>query len=244
MIAYSLFDFLSSQECAGFGGHGDGCAGQELLDGEDLQAGVLFLPELGVVDAGRGCFFGHFFSGRFEGDEDADFGFFAGDDADQVADGGAVDVARFDLDEDAFEFGVVGVDVVDDAVYAFIGAFFAFACVVVAQGFGADEGEGPPLELVAVAEGEVFGAAQVGWLAFDGKLDTWIHLLHTAFDEGDGQECNVYADPGAAQLFGCCDGCATATKWIQDDVAGVGAGLDDALQEGQRFLGGIAELFC
>ena len=37
------------------------------------------------------------------------------------------------------------------------------------------------------------------------------------------------------------DGGAAAAEGVEDDVAGVAGGLDDALEQGEGFLGGIAE---
>ena len=39
------------------------------------------------------------------------------------------------------------------------------------------------------------------------------------------------------------DGRAAAAERVHDDVARVGGGLDDALEQGEGFLGGVAEAF-
>ena len=52
---------------------------------------------------------------------------------------------------------------------------------------------------------------------------------------------DVYADPGAAQLLRGGDGGAAAAEGVQHHVAGVAAGLDDALQQGHRLLRGVAQ---
>ena len=75
--------------------------------------------------ASNGGFGEHGAAGRLRGDQDANGGFFTGDDAYQVADGGDADMPRFDLDDDGFGFAGVIVKEVDDAVYALVGAFFA-----------------------------------------------------------------------------------------------------------------------
>ena len=54
---------------------------------------------------------------------------------------------------------------------------------------------------------------------------------------------DVDADPAAAQLLGGGDGRAAAAERVEHHVAGVAAGLDDALQQGEGFLGGVAEPF-
>jgi hypothetical protein len=77
----------------------------------------------------------------------------------------------------------------------------------------------------------------------DGSAATGIgsrHELHPAavgveeavLDEGNGQGDEVDADPPAAQLLGGVNRRAAAAEGIQDDVAGIAAGLDDPLQQG------------
>lgn len=136
LLALAFLYFLGGEEGAGFGGHLDGCSGKELFDGDDLEARVGFAPEVGFVVAGAGGFGDHVFGGGFEGDEDADFGLFALEDANQVADVAGFDVTGFDLDDDALEglFGVVYV--VDDAIYALIFAFFTYPLLPSLKGGG------------------------------------------------------------------------------------------------------------
>jgi hypothetical protein len=47
---------------------------------------------------------------------------------------------------------------------------------------------------------------------------------------------DVDADPAALQLLGGGDGRAAAAERVEDDVAGVAAGGDDAFQKFYRFL--------
>jgi hypothetical protein len=72
----------------------------EVLDGEELEAGVAAAVVRGV-EAGFGGFLLHGFGGFFEGDVDADLGFFSLEDADEVANLGDADVvAAFDGEDD------------------------------------------------------------------------------------------------------------------------------------------------
>ena len=59
----------------------------------------------------------------------------------------------------------------------------------------------------------------------------------------DGEMRDVYADPLAARLVRGDDGRATAAKWIERHVARIAAGGDDAFEQCNRFLRGIAESF-
>ncbi len=57
----------------------------------------------------------------------------------------------------------------------------------------------------------------------------------------DRQVGDVDPDPAAAQLLGGGDGGAAAAERIEHHIAGVAAGLHDALEQRQRLLGGVAE---
>ncbi len=54
---------------------------------------------------------------------------------------------------------------------------------------------------------------------------------------------NVDADPAAVEALGYLDGGAAAAEGIEDDIAFIGAGFDNAFEEGFGFLGGVAEAF-
>ena len=68
-------------------------------------------------------------------------------------------------------------------------------------------------------------------------------VLQAVLDEVDGQVGDVDADPAALQAFGHGHRGAAAAEGVQDHVAFVAAGPDDALQQGFRLLGGVAEAF-
>ena len=68
-------------------------------------------------------------------------------------------------------------------------------------------------------------------------------LLEAHVDQLDGFRGYVDADPLAAQLVGG-DACrGAAAEGVENDVALVAAGLDDAFEEGQGFLSGEANVF-
>nr|WP_245639406.1 hypothetical protein [Rubellimicrobium mesophilum] len=52
---------------------------------------------------------------------------------------------------------------------------------------------------------------------------------------------DVDADPAAAELLRRVDGGAAAAEGLEHEVAGVGGGGDDAFEEGDGLLGGVAE---
>ena len=60
-------------------------------------------------------------------------------------------------------------------------------------------------------------------------------------DEADGEVGDVDADPAAVEALRDLDGGAAAAEGIENDVAFVGTGFDDAFEEGFGFLGGVAE---
>ena len=97
---------------------------EEVFDGEELDAGVFAFVGWGV-EAGFGGFALHGFGGLFEADVDADFGFLALEDSDEVSDFGDADVlASFDGEDDLLGgTGVVVVEV-EASVDASVGSFF------------------------------------------------------------------------------------------------------------------------
>ena len=60
-----------------------------------------------MIEASDGGFFLHGFGRSFHGEQGADFGFFAFDDAAEVADVGGLDVSGFDGEDDLLAFASV-----------------------------------------------------------------------------------------------------------------------------------------
>ena len=60
-------------------------------------------------------------------------------------------------------------------------------------------------------------------------------------DEADGEVGDVDADPAAVEALRDLDGGAAAAEGVEDEVAFVGTGFDDAFEEGFGLLGGVAE---
>ena len=54
---------------------------------------------------------------------------------------------------------------------------------------------------------------------------------------------DVDADPAAVEFLRDLDGGATAAEGVEDYVAFVGGGAEDAFEEGFGFLSGVAETF-
>ena len=77
-----------------------------------------------------------------------------------------------------------------------------------------------------------------------GRFDLWAEGIGEALlDEADGEVGDVDPDPAAIEALGYLNGGAAAAEGIEDYVAFVGAGLDNAFEEGLGFLGGVAEPF-
>ena len=92
--------------------------------------------------------------------------------------------------------------------------------------------------------GEVAGAGEVLRLADDAVVVAGaqaVAILQAVLHEGDAEVGDVDAEPAAAEAVGGVDGGAAAAEGVEHDVAGVAAGADDAFEEGERFLGGVAE---
>ena len=225
-------------------GEVEALAGEEVLDGEELEAGVLGLADGGLVfvETGVGGFFAHGGGGFFEGDEDADGGagiLFAFDDAAEVAELADGDVAAFDGDDDGFHVAG-GVGEVESAVDAFVGAFFFLGC----GGAGADEAQGPVLELVFVALGEVFGGFEVFGLADDlvGGGDSLSECVgEPHFDQVDREVGNVDADPVPVEFLGGGDGRSAATEGVENSVAFPAGCGEDAFKKSLWFLRRISQ---
>ena len=179
-------------------------------------------PGFGFVKAGGQGFGLHRFAGRFQGDEGGEGGVFALEGAAQVTDVGAVDGAGFDLDEGALGFSAI-TEEVDDAIDAAVGALLATARILwCAEGLCTDEGERPPLELVAVIGGELLGAREGGGFADDLVIVAGAEVVAVAqavFHEGDGEVGDIDAGPAAAEGMGGVDGGAAAAEGIEDEVA-------------------------
>ncbi|MCU1247701.1 MAG: hypothetical protein JWQ49_730 [Edaphobacter sp.] len=190
---------------------------EEVFDGEELEAGVAAAVVRGV-ETGFGGFLLHGFGGFFEGDVDADLGFLALEDADEVADFRDADVvAAFDGEDDLFGFaGAVVVEVeatVDASVCALLDAF---------GGAGSAEAERPGLELKFVLFGELRGSGYVGRFADDfvGLANVVGEgVVEARLDEADGEVGDVDADPAAVEFLRDLDGGAAAAEGIEDYVA-------------------------
>ena len=220
---------------------------EEVADGEELDAGEFAAICAGRarrgVEAGFGGLAEHGFGWFLERDVDADLGLLALQDAHEVADLGDADVvAALDGEDDlAGRAGVVVMEVeasVDAAVGTLLDAF---------GGTRAAEAERPVLELILVLFGELSGPGHVGGFADDlvrlADFGT-VGVVEAGLDEADGEVGDVDADPATVEFLGDLDGGAAAAEGIKDDVAFVGGGFEDALEEQFRLLGGIAQAFA
>ncbi len=72
-----------------------------------------------------------------------------------------------------------------------------------------------------------------------------VRAQQPVLDERDRKLGDVYADPLAPQLLGGVNRRAAAAEGVEDPVAGVAAGFDDALNQGEGLLRWVAEtLVC
>ena len=103
------------------------------------------------------------------------------------------------------------------------------------------------LELEGVLLKKGAGAADVAGFADHLVVAAGVeveHILEAGLHQRDGQVGDVYAEPLAVELLGGSHGGATAAEGVENHVALVGRGLDDAFEEGLGFLGGVAEAFA
>ena len=70
-----------------------------------------------------------------------------------------------------------------------------------------------------------------------------VSVLQAVLDEGNGQLRHVNADPVAAILLRCVNGCAAATERVEHEAARIAARQNDALQQCHGLLRRIAEAF-
>ena len=68
-------------------------------------------------------------------------------------------------------------------------------------------------------------------------------VAQALLDQADGEVGDVDADPLPPELLRRVDGGAAAAERVEHHVAGVGGGGDDALEQGEGLLGGVAEAF-
>jgi hypothetical protein len=67
------------------------------------------------------------------------------------------------------------------------------------------------------------------------------HIAEAVFDECDGEVCDVDADPASVEFLGGDDGGAAAAEGVEDGIALVAGGLNNAFQQGERLLRRVAE---
>jgi hypothetical protein len=165
----------------------------------------------------------------------------------QVADVANLDAAAFDLDDDAL--GLVGLVVEEEdlAVDAAVGALLALLGVGgPTERAGGNERACPPLELETVFACQFARRFVVDRLADDVVVflgQQTEGVAQTVLEKCSRDVGDVDAQSFAPQLVGSDDGSAAAGKGIENDVARIAAGVDDALEQGKRFLGGVAKAF-
>ena len=76
-----------------------------------------------------------------------------------------------------------------------------------------------------------------------GELHVREGVAQALLDQADGEVGDVDADPMPPEFLRRMDGGAAAAERVEHHVAGVGGGVDDAFEQGEGFLGGVAEAF-
>ena len=210
---------------------------ENLLDGQDLQLGIGGAVG-GFVESGFGGLFHHRLGRLLEAEEDADLGLFAVEHADEIANLRDRHTARLDGKDNLLGLAGIVVVEVQAAIDAAVGSLLLFG------GPRAHLAQRPPLKLVFVFGGQLRGSGVICRLAnyVIGLLDLRAKGIGEALlDEADGEVGNVDADPAAIEALRDLDGGAAAAERVEDYVAFVGTGFDDAFEEGFGLLGGIAE---
>ena len=110
-------------------------------------------------------------------------------------------------------------------------------------GLGAgDEADGPALEFIGGGSGEALGLGEIVGDAADLGVDA-ATVAEAAGHEVDGEGFDIDAEPAAVEVLCRLDGRAATTEGVEDEIAFVTAGFDDALEEGERLLRGVTEAF-
>src|SRR5258708_28973289 len=76
----------------------------------------------------------------------------------------------------------------DDSINTLVAAFFAFSATFLAAKWpGADQGECPPLELIAVIFCKFMRSSNVSWLTYHFEFNSRKHGFHAVFLQGNTQ---------------------------------------------------------
>ncbi len=106
------------------------------------------------------------------------------------------------------------------------------------------QGYGPPLELMLVPRRQIPRGRQIPRRAQNIKGDIREGILQATLHEGNGEMRDINPNPSPPQFFGSMNRSATPTKGIKHNIAGIGGGIDDAFQQREGLLRGVAEAFC
>ena len=110
------------------------------------------------------------------------------------------------------------------------------------HGPSADQAQGPPLELEFVLLGQDVGFVGRGRLADRDDFDfVAVGVAQAVLDERGGELGDVDADPFAAELLGGVNGGATAAEGVENEIAGVAAGLMMRSSRASGLLGRVAQ---
>ena len=176
--------------------------------------------------------------GLLHADEHAEGGALALDHAAQVAHVRRARVAGLDAEDDLLGLRPGFVVKVEAPVDALVGARLLL------RRAGAHQPQRPPLELPGVGGREGLGVGHRDRLADDLVVlagDQAERVLEPRLDERDRQMRDVDADPATAERLRRDRRRAAAAEGVEDDVALVGRGADDAFQQRLGLLRRVAE---
>ena len=176
--------------------------------------------------------------GFLHGDEHTDGGALALDHAAQVAHVRRARVAGLDAEDDLLGLRPGFVVEVEASVDALVGA------LLLLRRAGAHQPQRPPLELPRVGGRQGLRVGHRDRFALDLVVlagDQPKRVLEPGLDERDGQVRDVDADPATAELLRRDRRRAAAAEGVEDDVALIGRGADDALEQRLGLLSWVAE---
>lgn len=207
----------------------DPLARQNVCDGQQLDPRVLSPGR--VIEAGRGRFGAHLLGRLLKAQQDANFGFFPLTNAAQISDIRRFQLPALDRKNDGPGL-LAAVMEVKPAIDPLVGP------LLLIHRPRSHQAQRPPLELVLVGRGQRGGIFRRGGLA-DHLIASQIPegITKAGLDQSNREMGDIDADPLPAELLGSLDGRAAAAEGIEDDVAFVAAGFDDAFKQGDGFLG-------
>src|SRR5580704_3482285 len=208
---------------------------EKLLDGNDLDSWKL--PVVRLEEASGRRLRDHALRRRLERQKHAHLGAFLIDGDDEILHHRRIEaLAALDRDDDFF--GLLAVwFYIKKTVHAAVAAFLATFVRL-----GIDHRERPFLKLVFVLQSKRVRPAEIFWDAGDVELESGKGVFQTPLNQVNGEMSDIDADPATVQLLRGVDGGAAAAERIENQIAFVGGGGNDAFKQREGLLGRVAEV--